>query len=48
MAELRDRPLGAIREQLGIEVEVLQAFYEIEQSMIPGTPASLRLPVARA
>ena len=32
-------------EELGMAVEVLQEFYEIEQTLIPGTPASLRLPI---
>ena len=43
--EIRDRKLSELREELGMAVEVLQEFYEIEQTLIPGTPASLRLPI---
>ena len=39
------RPLGEVREALGIEVDVLRGFYRLEQRVIPRTPASLRLPV---
>ncbi len=37
-------PLGQAREQLGIDTDVLRGFYRLEQRVIPGTPASLRLP----
>ena len=39
-----DQRLDAVREALGIDVEVLRGFYRLEQRIIPGTPASLRLP----
>ena len=45
VAELRNRKLSDLRTELGIERRVLREFYEIEQALIPGTPASLRLPV---
>ena len=40
-----DVELGALRRRLGIDVEALRGFYRLEQRVIPGTPASLRLPV---
>jgi len=39
-----DQPIGEIRSQLGISKSLLMDFYSREQSEIPGTPASLRLP----
>lgn len=45
VAAHRDTPLGELREQLGIDPSILRDFYRLEQRVIPGTPASLRLPV---
>lgn len=40
--------LGALRRKLEIDVERLRVFYRREQSLLPGTLASVRLPSARA
>ena len=37
-------PLGEARRRLGVDPDVLRDFYRLEQRVIPGTPASLRLP----
>jgi hypothetical protein len=42
---LLDRPLGAVRRSLGIDAGRLREFYARERAALPGTPASLRLPV---
>lgn len=42
---LRDRRLGEIRQELGIDVKILRDFYQLERLILPGTPASIRLPV---
>ena len=42
---LLDRPLAAVREQLGIDTRRLREFYARERAALPDTPASLRLPV---
>lgn len=39
-----DQRIGDIRRTLGIDKALLMTFYAREQSEIPGTPASLRLP----
>lgn len=38
-----DKPLGEIREELGIDSQALRDFYKAEQKVIPGTEASQRL-----
>ncbi len=43
--EHHDTTLGELREQLGIDVEKLKHIYAKEQSMLPQTKASERLPV---
>jgi hypothetical protein len=40
-----DRPLGETRRALGIDAQVLREFYAREQEALPGTLASLRLPI---
>ena len=40
---LLDRPLGELRRQLGLRVDLLRLYYEIERSLWVGTPASARL-----
>jgi hypothetical protein len=42
---IRHRKLGELRAELGIDVKILREFYQLEKLIIPGTPASLRLPV---
>jgi hypothetical protein len=37
------QPLAGIREQLGIDVDLLSAYYRIEQKLFPGSKASQRL-----
>ena len=44
-ARLLDRPLGALRHELGIDRRRLTDFYARERAALPDTPASLRLPV---
>ena len=41
----REKPLGQLRESLGICPQLLQEFYALEQRVLPDTPASLRLPL---
>ncbi len=38
-----DLPLRAVREKLGLEVNLLRAYYEIEKRRYPDSPASRRL-----
>lgn len=40
-----DRPLGAVRRELGLDTGRLRQFYAREREALPGTPASRRLPV---
>ena len=40
----RDRTVGELRAAYGIDQATLRTFYALEQQVIPGTPASLRLP----
>lgn len=42
--EMLDRPLGETRRALGIDAMRLREFYAIERQLLPGTPASRRLP----
>jgi hypothetical protein len=44
--EMLDRPLGEIRRGLEIDTDRLRQFYARERAAVPGTLASLRLPVA--
>jgi hypothetical protein len=39
-----DQSIGEVRSRLGISKSLLMEFYSREQTAIPGTPASLRLP----
>ena len=39
-----DRPLGEVRQSLGIDTEWLRASYARERAVLPGTAASERLP----
>ena len=41
--DMLDRPLGALRRELGIDVERLREFYARERAALPDTPASRRL-----
>lgn len=41
----RDMPVGALRRRLGIDPEMLRRAYREERRLLPGTPASERLPV---
>lgn len=41
---LRDTPLAELRDTLGLDLDALRGFYRLEQRVISGTPASLRLP----
>ena len=43
----RDRTVGELRSRYGIDESTLRTFYALEQQVIPGTPASLRLPVGK-
>ena len=43
--EMLDLPLGEIRGRLGIDARRLRGFYARERMALPGTAASLRLPV---
>lgn len=43
--ELRDEPLGRIREEVGIRTADLIKFYETERAIWPDNKASQRLPV---
>ena len=43
----RGRKIGELRSEYGIDHPTLQSFYALEQQVIPGTPASLRLPVGK-
>ncbi len=45
LARCRPRRLQELRSELGIDIRLLHDFYRLEQRIIPGTPASLRLPV---
>ncbi|MEM9419854.1 MAG: hypothetical protein AAGA25_12510 [Planctomycetota bacterium] len=45
VATERDKSLGELRESFGVRPAVLREFYTLEQRVVPGTPASLRLPV---
>ncbi len=45
LESMLDMTLGEIREQVGIDKGILREFYRLEQVMIPGTPASVRLPI---
>jgi hypothetical protein len=40
-----DQPLGDVRRELGIDTRQLRRFYARERAAVPGTLASLRLPV---
>ena len=42
-----DRPLGDTRRDLRIDTQRLRAYYAREREALPGTLASLRLPVDR-
>ena len=44
--EMLDKPLGEIRRELQIDTRRLRHFYGREREALPGTLASLRLPVA--
>jgi len=44
--DMLDRPLGDVRRELEIDTPRLRRFYAREQAAVPGTLASLRLPVA--
>jgi hypothetical protein len=43
--DMLDRPLGDVRRELGIDTARLRRFYARERESLPGTLASLRLPV---
>ena len=43
--DCRGEPVDELRRRLKIDLESLVGFYRLEQRVIPGTPASLRLPV---
>ena len=45
--DMLDRPLGDTRRTLLIDAHRLRQFYAREREALPGTLASLRLPVAR-
>lgn len=45
VSSMRLRRLGDLREEVGIDVELLRGFYRLEQQILPNTPASIRLPV---
>ena len=45
VAAARSEALGALRARLGLSPDLLRGFFALEQRVIPGTPASLRLPV---
>lgn len=40
---LLNKPLGAIRDELGIETDLLKAYYQIEQKRYPDAPECRRL-----
>lgn len=42
-APLMDKPIGTIRETIGLETELLRAYYRIEQKRYPGDKASMRI-----
>lgn len=41
--EYFDQPLHAVRDRIGLEVNLLRAYYEIEMKRFPDSPASRRL-----
>ena len=41
----REQTIDELRREFGIDISILRKFYQLEQQAIPGTPASLRLPV---
>ena len=43
--DMLDRPLGAVRRELGIDSHRLREFYARERAALPGTLASSRLPL---
>ena len=43
--EMLDRPLGELREELGIDTRRLRRYYARERAALPDTPASRRLPL---
>jgi hypothetical protein len=43
--DMLDRPLGAVRRELGIDSHRLREFYARERIALPGTLASSRLPL---
>jgi hypothetical protein len=45
--DMLDRPLGETRRELQIDTRRLRRFYAREREVLPGTLASLRLPVDR-
>ena len=44
--DMLDRPLGAVRREVGIDTERLRDFYARERAALPDTPASARLDAA--
>ena len=46
--DMLDRPLGAVRRELGIDTQRLREFYARERAALPGTLASSRLPLDAA
>lgn len=44
--DMLDRPLGALRREVGIDTERLRGFYARERAALPDTPASMRLGAA--